>query len=99
MGIGVYFALPWTFDVAEVRGWLQSELTRRFGALAGLLIANAAITFGPLHFDYYVGMDVVYWGGLAAVFGVGLFFGLFYRRSGNLWIPAVLHGIWPLNMT
>lgn len=81
------------------RGWLQTELTRRFGATAGLLAANAVFTFGPLHFNYLVGPAGMRWGGLVAVFGIGLFFGIVYRRSGNLWIPAVLHGVWPPNMT
>jgi len=81
------------------RGWLQTELTRRFGATAGLLAANAAFTFGPLHANYFAGPAGVRWGGLLAVFGIGLFFGIVYRRSGNVWIPAVLHGLWPLNMT
>ena len=81
------------------RGWLQTELTRRFGATAGLLAANAVFTFGPLHFNYLVGAAGVRWGGLAAVFGIGLFFGILYYRSGNLWIPAVLHGLWPPNMS
>lgn len=81
------------------RGWLQTELSRRFGAVMGLLAANTVFTFGPLHFNYLVEPDGVRWGVLAAVFGIGLFFGIVYRRSGNLWIPAVLHGIWPLNMT
>ena len=81
------------------RGWLQTELTRRFGATAGLLAANAAFTFGPLHLNYLIDPAGVRWGGLAAVFGIGLFFGLVYYRSGNLWIPAVLHGLWPPNMT
>ena len=81
------------------RGWLQTELTRRFGAIAGLLAANVAFTFGPLHLNYLVGPGGVRWGGLAAVFGIGLFFGIVYYRSGNLWIPAVLHGLWPPNMT
>jgi membrane protease YdiL (CAAX protease family) len=80
------------------RGWLQTELTRRFGATIGLLAANAVFTFGPLHLNSLVDPDGVRWGGLAAVFGIGLFFGIIYRRSGNLWIPAVLHGLWPLNM-
>ena len=80
------------------RGWLQTELTRRFGGTAGLLAANVAFTFGPLHLDYLVGPAGVRWGGLLAVFGIGLFFGIVYRRSGNVWIPAVLHGLWPLNM-
>jgi len=80
------------------RGWLQTELTRRFGPIAGLLTANGVFTFGPLHFNYLVGTDGVQWGSLAAVFGIGLIFGILYRRSGNLWIPAVLHGLWPPNM-
>ncbi len=81
------------------RGWLQTELTRRFGPMAGLLAANAAFTFGPLHVDYLARAAGVHWGGLVAVFGIGLFFGIVYGRSGNLWIPAVLHGLWPPNMT
>lgn len=80
------------------RGWLQTELVRRFGPPVGVLAANAAFTFGPLHFDQLLGADGVRWGFLAAVFATGLFFGILYRRSGNLWIPAVLHGLWPLNM-
>lgn len=81
------------------RGWLQTELTRRFGATVGLLAANVAFTFGPLHLNYLVEPDGARWGVLATVFGIGLFFGIVYRRSGNLWIPAVLHGLWPPNMT
>lgn len=81
------------------RGWLQTELTRRFGATAGLLAANTVFTFGPLHLNYLVGPAGVRWGGLVAVFGIGLFFGIVYCRSGNLWIPAVLHGLWPPNMS
>ncbi len=81
------------------RGWLQTELTRRFGAAAGLLAANAVFTFGPLHFNDLVDPAGVRWSGLAAVFGIGLFFGFIYYRSGNVWIPAVLHGLWPPNMS
>lgn len=96
----VLTGLIWGF-VQELlyRGWLQTELTRRFGAVAGLLVANLAFTLGPLHWDYLAGPAGVNWGGLAAVFGIGLFFGFVYRRSGNVWIPAVLHGLWPLNMS
>jgi membrane protease YdiL (CAAX protease family) len=81
------------------RGWLQTELARRFGAAAGVLLANIAFTFGPLHLDYFVGSGGVRWGGLAAIFAIGLFFGVVYHRSGNLWIPAVMHGLWPPNMS
>ncbi|MEP7154485.1 MAG: type II CAAX endopeptidase family protein [Betaproteobacteria bacterium] len=80
------------------RGWLQTELTRRFGAIAGLLIANVLFTFGPLHLNYLLSPNGVQWSGLAAVFGIGLLFGVIYWRSGNLWIPALMHGVWPPNM-
>jgi uncharacterized protein len=80
------------------RGWLQTELTRRFGGMTGLLAANLVFTFGPLHLELFVQAGGVRWGVIAAVFAIGLVFGLVYRRSGNLWIPAVLHGLWPLNM-
>ena len=81
------------------RGWLQTELTRRWGAIAGLLAANFAFTFGPLHFNFLLGPSGLGWGRVAAVFAIGLLFGLIYRRSGNLWIPAVMHGLWPPNMS
>ena len=83
------------------RGFLQTELVRRIGGIAGVLLANLVFTFGPLHFRYFeLGADAgPRWGMFAAIFAIGLLFGVLYRRSGNLWIPAVLHGLWPLNMT
>ena len=91
--------LVWGFAQELIyRGWLQTEFTRRFGSVAGLIVANMVFTFGPLHLDYLGGPDGVRWSGLAAVFGIGLFFAIVYARSGNLWIPAVMHGLWPPNM-
>lgn len=96
----VAFGVVWGIGQELIyRDWLQTELTRRFGTVAGLLVANVVFTFGPLHFDYLGGPGGVNWGGLAAIFGIGLFFGIVYARSGNVWIPAVMHGLWPLNMT
>lgn len=80
------------------RGWLQTALTRRLGTWAGVLAANLVFTFGPLHWDHLLAADGPRWGVLAAVFGIGLFFGLLAQRSGNLWLPALLHGLWPPNM-
>jgi len=83
------------------RGLLQTELVRRLGSITGVVIANLVFTFGPLHFNYFgLGTDSgPRWGMFAAIFGIGLLFGLIYRRSGNLWIPALMHGIWPLNIS
>jgi membrane protease YdiL (CAAX protease family) len=73
------------------RGMLQTELTRRFGATAGVLLANAAYTFGPLHFYHFAGASPIAM--FAALFAIGLYFGVLRHRSGNLWMPAVFHGI------
>jgi membrane protease YdiL (CAAX protease family) len=29
----------------------------------------------------------------AGIFAIGLFFGLLFRSSGNLWMVAIFHGI------
>jgi CAAX protease family protein len=81
------------------RGWLQTELTRRLGAAAGLIAANLVFTFGPLHFNHIGGPGGPHWAVLAAIFAIGLVFGFLYMRSGNAWLPAILHGLWPPNMT
>ena len=72
------------------RGMLQSELVRRWGAVAGILVSNILYTFGPLHWYYFSPLAIAMF---ASVFAIGLFFGVLFRRSGNLWIVAVIHGI------
>jgi len=96
----VFTGVLWGF-IQELmyRGWLQTELTRRFGPLLGILASNLIFTVGPLHLNLFTGSDGPQWNVIAAVFGIGLFFGVLYQRSGNLWIPALLHGLWPLNMS
>ena len=75
------------------RGMVQSELVRRWGAIAGILVANILYTFGPLHWNYFWSRGAVAVPMFAAIFAIGLFFGVLFRRSGNLWIVAVMHGI------
>jgi membrane protease YdiL (CAAX protease family) len=75
------------------RGMVQSELVRRWGAFIGILIANVLYTFGPLHWNYFSSRSSVAIPMFAAIFAIGLFFGVLFRRSGNLWIVAVMHGI------
>jgi membrane protease YdiL (CAAX protease family) len=75
------------------RGMVQSELVRRWGAFAGIMIANVLYTFGPLHWNYFSARSSVAVPMFAAIFALGLFFGVLFRRSGNLWIVAVIHGI------
>lgn len=75
------------------RGILQSELVRRWGAFIGILIANVFYTFGPLHCYYFSSRSSLAVPMFASIFAIGLFFGILFRRSGNLWIVAVIHGI------
>jgi uncharacterized protein len=75
------------------RGILQSELVRRWGAFIGILIANVFYTFGPLHWSYFATRSSFAIPMFASIFAIGLFFGILFRRSGNLWIVAVIHGI------
>ena len=75
------------------RGILQSELVRRWGAFIGILLANVLYTFGPLHWNYFSARGSVAVPMLASIFAIGLFFGILFRRSGNLWSVAVIHGI------
>ena len=75
------------------RGMLQSELVRRCGAFIGILAANILYTFGPLHAYYFASRSSLALPMFAGIFAIGLFFGILFRRSGNLWIVAVIHGI------
>lgn len=75
------------------RGMVQRELVRRWGAAAGIVIANVLFTFGPLHWNYFASRGSVAAPMFASIFVIGLFFGILYRRSGNLWIVAVFHAI------
>jgi membrane protease YdiL (CAAX protease family) len=75
------------------RGMVQSELIRRWDAPVGIFVANVLYTFGPLHWNYFGSRVSVAVPMFMAIFAIGLFFGVLYRRSGNLWIVAVFHAI------
>ena len=75
------------------RGMLQTELVRRCGPAAGILLANVLYTFSPGHYDYFSAPPAVAVPMFAAIFAMGLVFGVIYRRSGNLWIVAVMHAL------
>lgn len=75
------------------RGMVQLELVRRWGAPLGILVANVLYTFGPLHASYFASRASLAVPMFASIFAIGLFFGLLYQRSGNLWIVALMHAI------
>lgn len=91
MIITFVFYLCWGFYQEWIyRGFIQTELTRRYNATIAIILANIVFTFGPLHFYHlYHGNYLI----VAATFAIGLIFGFLYHRSYNLWIIGILHGI------
>jgi membrane protease YdiL (CAAX protease family) len=77
------------------RGILQTELVRRWGAKRGILASNLLFTFGPLHAYHFLAAskDPSHLWIFAAIFSIGLYFGILFRRSGNLWMVGILHGL------
>lgn len=75
------------------RGMVQLELVRRWGARIGIFVASVLYTIGPLHWYYFASRASLAGPMFASIFVMGLFFGVLYRRSGNLWIVAIFHAI------
>ena len=79
--------IPFFAGVGEelfFRGWLQSILTSKFEAWLGILIASAI--FGLAHslsstYAIYAGLT-------------GLYLGVIYQISGNLYIVIVIHALY-----
>ena len=89
--------LPYLFfgfyQESVYRGMVQLELVRRWGAPTGIILANVQYTFGPLHWQYFGSQASVGGPMFAAIFAIGMFFGVLYQRSGNLGIVAIFHAI------
>lgn len=76
------------------RGILQTELVRRWGPVAGVLAANVLYTFGPLHFYHFAhGTALARAAMFAGIFAIGVFFGVLFQRTGNLWMVGIFHGL------
>jgi uncharacterized protein len=97
--IGLFIFVPkmiWGFYQEFLyRGMLQTELVRRWGTRTGILVSNLIFTFGPLHAYHFRAARVnpSHLWIFAATFAIGLFFALIFRRSGNLWIVGIMHGL------
>lgn len=85
-------SLAWgVYQELVYRGILQTALVSRLKPAAGILIANVAFTFGPLHFYHFASASPAPM--FAGIFAIGLFFSVLFWRSGNLWMVGVLHGL------
>jgi membrane protease YdiL (CAAX protease family) len=77
------------------RGLLQTELARRFGAIAGIVVANVLFVFGPLHFYEFSGSSAPLSKAIffSATFAIGLIFGYIALRTRNVMFVGILHGV------
>jgi membrane protease YdiL (CAAX protease family) len=92
-GVFVPYLVFGFYQEVVCRGMVQTELSRRWGAVAGVLVANVIYTFGPLHWVYFWSPMRSALPMFLAVFLIGLFFGIVFARSGNLWLVSVFHAI------
>ena len=74
------------------RGVVQGRLRQDFGA--GAAIALAAVTFAALHVVALTGPLAARLTTVAVLVLPSLVFGLAYERSGNIAVPAVIHGMY-----
>ena len=77
------------------RGVFQTALVSRWGTLTGILASNLVFTFGPLHAYHWLAAqkNPSHLWIFLAIFSIGLFFAFLFKRSGNLWIIGVMHGL------
>ena len=95
------FGLVWgVYQEIAYRGLVQPVLATYLGPVTGLVATNILFTFGPLHASVWshVATDPHAATMFAPIFAIGLVFGIVDWRTGNLWLPAIFHGLWPLNM-
>jgi CAAX amino terminal protease family. len=92
-----YVLVPYFFfgfyQEVVYRGILQSELVRRWGGFVGILASNILYTFGPLHWYYFFSRTSLALPMFASIFAIGSFFSVLFKKSGNLWIVAIIHGV------
>jgi membrane protease YdiL (CAAX protease family) len=97
--IGLFIFIPkmiWGFYQEFLyRGVLQTELVDRWGAGTGILVSNLIFTFGPLHAYHFLlaRKHPSHLWIFTGIFAIGLFFALIFKRSGNLWMVAIMHGL------
>lgn len=74
------------------RGAIQGRLRERFGPIPAIAIAS--LLFGSLHLANYSGSVLSVVAGALLIAVIGGIFGVIYERSGNLVVPALLHGLY-----
>ncbi|PSQ18437.1 hypothetical protein BRD00_05085 [Halobacteriales archaeon QS_8_69_26] len=74
------------------RGVVQSRLRETFGPAGAIVFANFA--FAPLHVFALQGSPTALAVTIGGLFVPGLVFGVAYEFTGNLTVPALIHGLY-----
>lgn len=93
------FLLAYSAFFGEEYGWryyLQPMLQRKFGLRKGVLLLGVVwgIWHLPLDFLFYVTPDkgfIMLVSQLITCITLGIFFGYAYMKTGNIWVPTLLH--------
>jgi len=72
------------------RGVVQGLFRKAYGVGPAVLVTS--VLFGVAHYLALVGQGRVTY--IAIATGLGLVLGAVYERSGNVVVPAVIHGVW-----
>lgn len=89
------------FAIGEETGWrgfLQPKLEKRFGPRRGIVLLSAiwavwhlGFELSGLHYAQYPIWARVL-GGTVSLWGVGMFLGWLFSRTGSVWVVALAHG-------
>jgi membrane protease YdiL (CAAX protease family) len=92
VAIGTFFLFLWTVTLMEefaFRGILQQVISKKTGAVAGLLITS--VLFGLVHLPF--AHKFPNWPHVVVATILGLFCGIAYMRAGNIRAAAVTHAL------
>lgn len=84
LDLAIIALLAGTGEELLFRGWLQGALTSKFGIWVGILIVS--LIFGLAH-----SLSITY---AIYAFLTGLYLGVIYQVSGNLYIVMVIHALY-----
>jgi membrane protease YdiL (CAAX protease family) len=84
LGLLLFVALP---EELVFRGLMQNLLTRQLQK-PWLAIAISAVVFGSTHYNNTASPD---WRYLTLASVAGVFYGIAYRRSRSILVPALVH--------
>lgn len=91
----VYYAGVALVEELYVRGLflnLVEDLAYKSSNRTNIAIAVSAVVFGLGHIPGMLGQDwLVIAFKVISTIGMGLYFGVAYKRSGNLWVPVIMH--------